>query len=69
MGGGIPLIRPLTGALAGERIVEISGILNGTTNYILTKMAKEGQTFEEALRKAQELGYAEAQSGVRCGGL
>lgn len=59
VGGGIPLIRPLTGALAGERIVEISGILNGTTNYILTKMAKEGQTFEEALRKAQELGYAE----------
>ena len=59
VGGGIPLIRPLTEALAGERIVEISGILNGTTNYILTKMAKEGQTFEEALRKAQELGYAE----------
>ena len=59
VGGGIPLIRPLTGALAGEKIVEISGILNGTTNYILTKMAKEGQTFEEALRKAQELGYAE----------
>lgn len=59
VGGGIPIIRPLTEALAGERILEISGILNGTTNYILTKMDREGQTFEEALRKAQELGYAE----------
>ena len=58
-GGGIPIIRPLTEALAGEKILEISGILNGTTNYILTKMDREGQTFEEALRKAQELGYAE----------
>ena len=59
VGGGIPLIRPLSQALAGEKILEISGILNGTTNYILTKMSREGQTFEEALRKAQELGYAE----------
>lgn len=59
VGGGIPIIRPLTQALSGEKIVEISGILNGTTNYILTKMSREGQTFEEALKKAQELGYAE----------
>lgn len=59
VGGGIPIIRPMTQALAGERIVEISGILNGTTNYILTKMSREGQTFEDALKKAQELGYAE----------
>lgn len=59
VGGGIPLIRPLTQSLAGEQIQEISGILNGTTNYILSKMAKEGQNFETALRKAQELGYAE----------
>lgn len=59
VGGGIPIIRPLTQALAGEQIQEISGILNGTTNFILTKMAKEGQTFETALKKAQELGYAE----------
>lgn len=59
VGGGIPIIRPLSGALAGEEILEISGILNGTTNYILTKMNREGQTFEEALKKAQELGYAE----------
>ena len=59
VGGGIPIIRPLTQALAGEEILEISGILNGTTNYILTKMDREGQAFEEALTKAQELGYAE----------
>lgn len=59
VGGGIPIIRPMTQALSGEKIVEISGILNGTTNYILTKMAREGQTFEQALTKAQELGYAE----------
>lgn len=59
VGGGIPLIRPLTQALGAEQILEISGILNGTTNYILTKMNAEGQTFEAALAKAQELGYAE----------
>ena len=59
VGGGIPLIRPLTQSLAGEKIQEISGILNGTTNYILSKMAREGQNFEAALKKAQELGYAE----------
>lgn len=59
VGGGIPVIRPMIQCLSGEKIVEITGILNGTTNYILTKMNREGQTFEEALRKAQELGYAE----------
>lgn len=59
VGGGIPLIRPLTESLRGEKILEIQGILNGTTNYILSKMNREGQTFEEALRTAQELGYAE----------
>lgn len=59
VGGGIPIIRPLYTCLAGEKIEEITGILNGTTNYILTKMDKEGETFENALRKAQELGYAE----------
>ncbi len=59
VGGGIPLIRPLTQSLAGEEILEICGILNGTTNYILTKMDREGQDFETALKKAQELGYAE----------
>nr|WP_314465641.1 homoserine dehydrogenase [uncultured Clostridium sp.] len=59
VGGGIPIIRPLYTSLAGEKIEEITGILNGTTNYILTKMDKAGETFEEALGKAQELGYAE----------
>lgn len=59
VGGGIPIIRTLSESLAGEEIEEISGILNGTTNYILTKMYEEGWSFEEALKKAQELGYAE----------
>ena len=59
VGGGIPIIRPLVECLGGEEILEISGILNGTTNYILTKMNEEGWSFEEALRRAQELGYAE----------
>lgn len=59
VGGGIPIIRPLYRCLMGERIEEITGILNGTTNYILTKMDQEGQTFEAVLKEAQELGYAE----------
>lgn len=59
VGGGIPIIRPLCNALTAERVEEISGILNGTTNYILTKMEQEGAKFEDALKKAQELGYAE----------
>ncbi|MFP5318544.1 MAG: homoserine dehydrogenase [Acidimicrobiia bacterium] len=57
--GGIPLIRPLRESLAGDRLRRIMGIVNGTTNYILTKMAEEGQTFSEALADAQSLGYAE----------
>ena len=59
VGGGIPIIRPIVEGLGGEEIEEISGILNGTTNYILTKMNEEGWSFEEALKRAQELGYAE----------
>ncbi len=59
VGGGIPIIRPLYRCLAGEEIREITGILNGTTNYILTKMDKEGASFENALKEAQALGYAE----------
>lgn len=59
VGGGIPIIRTLNESLAGEVVEEISGILNGTTNYILTKMYEEGWSFEDALLKAQELGYAE----------
>ncbi len=59
VGGGIPVIRPLYRCLMGERIQEITGILNGTTNYILTKMDREGESFENALKEAQNLGYAE----------
>ena len=58
-GGGIPIIRPLQTSLTADRIEEISGILNGTTNYILTKMKTEGLGFEEALKSAQENGFAE----------
>jgi len=59
VGGGIPIIRPLNQCLAANDITEIVGILNGTTNYILTKMIKEGQSFEDALKDAQDKGYAE----------
>ena len=59
MGGGIPIIRPLNAALTAERIELINGILNGTTNYILTRMAEEGCDFETSLKEAQEKGYAE----------
>ncbi len=59
VGGGIPIIRPLHQCLAANEISEIAGILNGTTNYILTKMFKDGIGFDEALKQAQELGYAE----------
>ena len=59
VGGGIPIIRPLYRCLKGEKIVEITGILNGTTNYILSKMDKEGASFETVLKEAQALGYAE----------
>lgn len=59
VGGGIPIIRPLNQSLTSEEIEEITGIVNGTTNYILTKMSQQGETFEAALKEAQELGYAE----------
>ena len=59
VGGGIPIIRPLNQSLTADEICEITGILNGTTNYILTKMRTEGSDFEDVLREAQELGYAE----------
>lgn len=59
VGGGIPIIRPLNQSLTADEICEITGILNGTTNYILTKMNKEGMEFDEVLKQAQDLGYAE----------
>ena len=58
--GGIPFIRPLRESLAGEPIARIMGIVNGTTNYILTKMTEDGAEYDEALAEAQALGYAEA---------
>ena len=59
VGGGIPIIRPLTQCLAANEVDEIAGILNGTTNFILTKMIKDQMSFEDALALAQKLGYAE----------
>ena len=59
VGGGIPIIRPLNQCLAANEIEEITGILNGTTNYILTRMIRAGLSFDDALREAQANGYAE----------
>ena len=59
VGGGIPIIRPLNYSLTAEKIDAITGILNGTTNYILSKMEKEGADFEDVLKEAQQKGYAE----------
>src|SRR5215510_8845452 len=58
--GGIPLMRPLRESLAGDRIRRVLGIVNGTTNYILTRMAEDGASFADALAEAQRLGHAEA---------
>ena len=69
VGGGIPIIRPLNYSLTAEKIDAISGILNGTTNYILTKMFEDGMEFSDALKKAQELGYAEADPTADVEGL
>lgn len=60
VGGGIPIIRPLIETLAGEQVDRVLGIVNGTTNFILTSMADQGVGYEEALAEAQRLGYAEA---------
>lgn len=59
VGGGIPIIRPLNQSVTADEITHITGILNGTTNYILTKMSKEGLDFDSVLKEAQALGYAE----------
>lgn len=59
VGGGIPIIRPLNQSLTADEIQEITGILNGTTNYILSRMTKDGCSFKTALKEAQEKGYAE----------
>ena len=59
VGGGIPILRPLSQCLAGNEIESVAGILNGTTNFMLTRMVLDGMNFESALKLAQELGYAE----------
>jgi homoserine dehydrogenase len=60
VGGGIPVVQALKHQLAGNDVIKLLGILNGTTNHILTQMAEQGRSFEDALREAQEAGYAEA---------
>ncbi|HZQ86060.1 MAG TPA: homoserine dehydrogenase, partial [Acidimicrobiales bacterium] len=67
--GGIPLIRPLRESLAGERLTRVMGIVNGTTNYILTRMAEDGASYEDALAEAQRLGYAEPDPTADVDGL
>lgn len=67
--GGIPIIRPLKQCLAGNHLTELMGIVNGTTNFILTKMTQDGMEFEEALQLATKLGYAEADPTADIEGL
>ena len=69
VGGGIPIIEPLKQSLGGNRINRVSGIINGTTNYILTRMADEGAAYDAVLRDAQDLGYAEADPAADVDGL
>ena len=67
--GGIPIIRTLYESLAGNRITELIGIMNGTTNFILTKMSEEGLSYQDVLKEAQDLGYAEADPTADVEGL
>ncbi|SES40155.1 homoserine dehydrogenase [Salipaludibacillus aurantiacus] len=67
--GGIPILRTLVEGLASDRITKMMGIVNGTTNYILTKMSKEGRVYNEVLKEAQALGYAEADPTADVEGL
>ena len=69
VGGGIPIIRPMQTDLASNQILSVSGILNGTTNFILTKMKREGAAFSDALKEAQKNGYAEANPTADVEGL
>ena len=69
VGGGIPIIRPLQSSLNPDEILEISGILNGTTNFILTEMTNKGADFDTVLKEAQQLGYAEADPTADIEGL
>ena len=67
--GAVPIIRALEHSFAGDRIVEVMGIVNGTTNFILSKMTNEGASYEEVLREAQQLGYAESDPHADVSGL
>lgn len=69
VGGGIPLLRPLSDGLVSDRISQVMGIVNGTTNYILTKMDENGEDYEDALRDAQDLGFAESDPTADVEGL
>lgn len=69
VGGGIPLMRPFTDAMLTDEVLGISGILNGTSNYILTQMSENGTSYTEALRAAQKLGYAEQDPTADVGGF
>jgi len=69
VGGAIPLLRPLRESLAGDRVNRVMGIVNGTTNYILSRMDESGAGFEEALEEAQSLGYAEADPSADVDGF
>ena len=69
VGGGIPVIRSLREGLSGNEIISIHGILNGTCNYILTRMENEGKAFDEVLEDAQRLGYAEANPSLDIDGF
>jgi homoserine dehydrogenase len=68
VGGGIPVVRAIREHLAGDRVVRLTAILNGTTNYILTRMTEQGSTLEDAVREAQALGYAETDPTADVGG-
>lgn len=69
VGGGIPIIRPIMESLTANRITEVMGIVNGTTNYMLTKMTEMGEDYQSALKEAQEKGYAEANPAADVEGL
>ena len=69
VGGGIPIIRPLKQCLTANKITEVMGIVNGTTNYMLTKMSNEGMDYTQVLKEAQEKGYAESDPTADVGGL
>lgn len=68
VGGGIPILRSIKNGLAGDEIKSVYSIINGTSNFILSKMTKEGGKFEDVLKKAQEKGYAEADPSLDING-